>query len=191
HQFLNIEVIPSVVREMDDSDVVIYRAIENLQRENLSPLEEARAYNTMREKGGMSVEEICKATGRSLSHIKRYLAFWRMPNEFKEAVDKGGISIGVAERLIKVDDPFLRSEWLRMAVENGITVAVAEMWVSDYEKSRAGTRFEGIGDMGESELNPEPRKVYVTCMVCSGAVEINQAKQIVLCKDCRKKVVGG
>jgi ParB family chromosome partitioning protein len=189
HQFLNLEVIASMVKEMDDGDVVIYRAIENLQRENLSPLEEARSYNLMREKGGMSVEDICQATGKALSTVKRWLRFYRMPPEFREAVDKGGICLGVAESLIEVDDTFLRSEWLRMAVENGITKAVADTWVSDYQKSKAGKRTEGIGDLGESELNPEPKKVYVTCMVCSDPIEISQAKQIILCKECRKKVV--
>lgn len=188
HQFLKLEGIPATVKEMDDFDVIIYRAIENLQRENLSPVEEARSYWLMRERGGMSLEDICKATGKSKSNVQRYLRFWNMPDEFKLAVDKGGVCLGVAEKLIQVDNPFLRSEWLRMAVENGITVQVAELWVSDYLKSKAGTRFEGIGDIGDSELNPEPKKVYVTCMVCSDPIEISKAKQIILCPECRKKV---
>lgn len=189
HQFLKLKGIPAMVKEMDDSDVIIYRAIENLQRENLSPIEEARSYWLMREGGGMSLEDICKSTGKSKSNVQRYLKFWNMPDEFKLAVDRGGVCLGVAEKLIQVEDPFLRSEWLRMAVENGITVQVAELWVSDYQKSKAGKLFEGIGDIGDAELNPEPRVVYVTCMVCSGAIDITQAKQIILCKDCRKKVV--
>ena len=189
HQLLGRENIRAFVREMDDVEVIMIRAIENLQRENLSPLEEARSYNLMRERVGMGIDDICKATGKSESTVKRYLRFYRMPPEFREAVDRGGVSLGVAERLIEVEDTFLRSQWLRMAVENGITVAVAELWVSDYQKSKAGTRFEGVVDVGEGELNPEPKKVYVTCMVCSDPVEISQAKQIILCPGCRKKVV--
>jgi len=184
HEHLGIDKIPAVIKDVSDVDIIILRAVENLQRENLTPLEEARAYQTMREQCGMSVEEICKSTGKSKSTVKRMLGFWRMPDEFKVAVDRGGICLGVAEKLIEVDDPFLRSEWLRMAVQNGITTGVAELWVSDYQKSKAGKLHEGIGDVGEGELNPEPKPAYVTCQVCSGPVDIRVAKQIIGCPDC-------
>lgn len=189
HQHLGLESIRAFVREMDDVEVIMIRAIENLQSENLSPLEEARTYNLMREKGGLSIEEISKATGKSDMTVKRYLRFWRMPPEFHEAVDGGGVCLGVAEKLVEVEDPFLRSQWLRMAVDNGITVAVAELWVSDWRKSKAGTRYDGVGDVPEEELLTEPKKVYITCMVCSDPVDINKAKQIIVCPECRKKVV--
>ena len=188
HQHLGLDGIQAMIKELDDTQVVIYRAVENLQRENLSPLEEARTYNIMREAGSMTVEDICKATGKSDFTIKRYLKFWRMPDEFKKAVDRGWICLGVAEKLIEVDDPFLRSEWLRMAAENGITVAVAELWVSDYQKSKAGKRSEGVGDVSEGELSTELKPVYVTCQRCHSPVEIRVAKQLIVCSDCNKKV---
>lgn len=188
HEHLGKPAIPAFVKEMNDLEVIIYRSIENLQRENLSPMEEARSYWVMRDQCGMTVEEIMKATGRSDNTIKRYLRFWKMPQEFKKAVDKGGICLGVAEVLIQVDDPFLRGEWLRMAEENGITVAVAELWVSDYQKSKAGQRSVGVGDVGEGELEVVPKPVYVTCEVCLNPVEIRAARQVTVCVDCRKKV---
>lgn len=189
HQFLNLFGIQSIIKEMDGNDVIIYRAIENLQRENLSPLDEARSYFLMRDRGGMTIEEICKATGKAEDTVKRYLRFYNMPPEFKEAVDKRSVSLGVAEKLIQIDNPFLRSQWLRIAVENGITVLVAEMWLSEYLRSKDGNRFNGIGDVSEGELMPEPKPVYVTCQCCSGAVEINKAKQIIVCGECRQQVL--
>lgn len=188
HEHLKLEKIQAFVREMDDMEVIIYRAIENLQRENLSPLEEARAYALMHYEGGLTLEDVCRATGKTPSTVKRYLRFWKMPPEFKKAVDSGGICLGVAEKLIEVEDPFLRGEWLRMAVENGITVPVADLWVSDYQKSQAGKRFEGVGDVPEGELQVEQKPVYVTCEVCLSPVEIRQARQVTVCVDCRKKV---
>lgn len=116
HEHLKLKVIPAFIKEMDDKETIIYRAIENLQRENLGPLEEARAYSTMYHEGGMSWKELCKATGKSQGHIHRYLNFWKMPDDFKQAVDRKGVSLGVAEVLVGVEDPFLRSEWLRMAL---------------------------------------------------------------------------
>jgi len=190
HEHLGIDKIPAIIKEVSDVQIIILRAVENLQRENLTPLEEARAYQTMREEGGLSVEEICKSTGRSKHTVIRYLKFWRMPEDFKMAVEKGGVALSVAEKLLEVDDPFLRSEWLRMAVENGITTPVAELWVSDYQKSKAGRMHEGTGDVGESDLSPEPKPVYVTCQICSGPIEIRLAKQIIGCPECIKGVRG-
>jgi len=190
HEHLGLDRIPAIIKDVSDIDIIILRAVENLQRENLTPLEEARAYNTMREECGMSVEDICRATGRTFSTVKRYLRFWRMPDDFKAAVDRGGVCLGVAEKLIEVDDPFLRSQWLKMAVENGITVQVAELWVSDYQKSKAGKLHDGIGDLGEGELEVEEKKVYVTCQVCSAPVEIRVAKQLIGCPECIKAARG-
>lgn len=188
HEHLKEKAIAAFIRAMDEKETIIYRAIENLQRENLNPVEEARAYNTMVENGGMAWADVCKATGKSKSHIQRYLRLWRMPEEFKKAVEGGKVSIGVAEKLIEVEDPFLRGEYLRMASENGITVMVAEMWATDYLKSVAGQKFEGMGEIREGDLNPEPKPVYVTCEVCLNPVEIRAARQVTVCGDCRKKV---
>jgi len=190
HEHLGLKSIAAIIKDVSDVDIIILRAVENLQRENLTPLEEARAYQTMREECKMSLEEICKATGRSKHTVIRYLRVWRMPEDFKMAIEKGGVSISVAEKLLEVDDPFLRSEWIRMAAENGITLAVAELWVSDYQKSRAGLVHEGIGDLTEGELSPEPKPVYVTCQICSGPVDIRVAKQIIGCPECIKSVRG-
>lgn len=188
HEHLKEKTIAAFVREMDGKETIIYRAIENLQRENLSPLEEARSYSTMMESGGMSWAELMKATGKAKSHLSRYLNLWRMPEDFKKAVDSGKVGIGVAEKLIEVDDPFLRSEYLRMASGNGITVMVAEMWVTDYLKSVAGKRYEDVEGAPGSDLEPIAKPVYVTCEVCLNPVEIRAARQVTVCLDCRKKV---
>lgn len=190
HEHLGRDVIPAIIKEMDGGAVIVYRAIENLQRENLTPLEEARAYNTMRESCGMSVNDICKATGRSEFTVKRYLRFWRMPDSFKEAVERGGVCLGVVEVLIQVEDPGMRDYYLKLAVENGITVAVAELWLSDYRKSKDNQLTLLGGDDGGVETNFEYKPVYVTCGCCAGPVEIQKARQLIVCDPCLKRVKG-
>lgn len=190
HEHLGRDAIPAIIKELDDTELIVYRAIENLQRENLTPLEEARAYNTMREKCGMSVDEICKATGKVETTVKRYLRFWRMPDEFKEAVEHRGVSLGVAEVLMQVDDPGMRGYYLKLAVENGITVAVAELWLSEYRKSKENQLTLLRGDDGGGTPDFEYKPVYVTCMCCAGPVEIKEARQLVVCLPCLQRVKG-
>jgi len=184
HKHLGAQEINAEIKELDDTQVVVFRAIENLQRENLSPMEEARAYYMMMKEGGMSIGDICIQTGKSKATISRFLRLWDMPPNFQEAVDKKEVPIGVAEALIKIDDPNMRDYYLKMAVENGITVNVAEIWVSDYFKSRKGEMLEGAIGSGDGEENIEIQPVYVTCQVCGGPVEIRKARQIIGCVEC-------
>jgi ParB family chromosome partitioning protein len=188
HEHLGKTEIPAIIRDVDEKDIIIYRAIENIQRENLSPMEEARAYHTMRTDGGMDVQEICKSTGKHANTVWRYLRLWGMPKDFQDAVNSKDVAIAVAEELIKVDEPQMRSYFLRLAIENGITEKVAEMWVSDYIKSKQGKIFESVGGDGDPNLVVEQKPVYVTCQCCSGPVEIHAAKQLIVCLDCFKKV---
>lgn len=187
HHHLKVLEIRSFVRELDDIQVVVLRGIENLQRENLTPLEEAKTYFLMRTQGGMSLEGICKRTGKVLSTVKRYLRFYEMPPEFQTAVDQEGLSLGVAEVLMDIGDPKMRLYYLNMAVKNGITVMVAQMWVDEYNKSIQGKLFEDTGGSQGAELTLEQKPVYVTCQVCYAPVEIHQAKQLIVCDPCHQQ----
>jgi ParB family chromosome partitioning protein len=188
HEHLGRIEIPAIIREVDDKDIIIYRAIENLQRENLSPMEEARAYHTMRTDGGMNIQEICRNTSKHENTVRRFLKLYEMPADFQNAVNSRDVAIAVVEELIKVDDPRMRSYFLQLAVENGITQKVAEMWVSDYFKSKQGKMFENVGGEGDPNLVIEQRPVYVTCQCCSGPVEIHEAKQLIICQECIPRV---
>jgi ParB family chromosome partitioning protein len=190
HQHLRLKEIAVTVKELDDVGVILYRAIENLQRENLSPMEEARAYNLMKVKGGLSTNEIVRQTGKHKETIIRYLRLYEMPPEFQGAVDKRSVSIQVAEKLMEIEDPQMRLYYLGMASENGITIRVAEMWVSDFKKSLQGTLFEDMGGDVGSAVPAESKPSYVACDCCRGAVDIRNARSIVVCVDCLNAVRG-
>lgn len=188
HQFLKLEGLPSIVKEMDDIQVILYRAIENLQRENLSPMDEARSYFLMKSKGGLSLNEICRQTGKHEMTVRRFLRLYEWPPEVQEAVDRGWVSFAVADELMKVDDPQMLHYYLELAVQNGITAKVAQLWVGDYYKSKAGKLFEDGGGDGGSNILIEEKPVFVTCQCCFGPVEIRQAKQVIVCDSCHQLV---
>lgn len=184
HVHLKKDTIQSFIREMDDVEVIMIRAIENLQRENLSPMEEAKAYYLMKTKGGCSNKEIVRRTGKAEMTVKRYLRLYNMPEVIQRGVDSGRLSLNAAEKLIEIDDPQMLGYFAQMAVENGITEKVAELWVSDWRNSRAGKYAEGVGSGGDTNIIPESKPSFVACDCCSGAVDIRNARSMVVCVDC-------
>ena len=184
HRFLGLDSIDAFVEEMTDVQVYKERAIENLQRENLNPIEEAKSYYRLKHVSGLSLRDICQATGKALSTVQKYLALMEMDDDFKRAVSRKQIGIDTARVLWTVDDARMRSYYLQMGIENGVTTAVAELWLSEYGKSKAGTLFDS--DTGDHSTAPviESHPVFLTCGACLGPVDVQEARQVIVCPQC-------
>jgi ParB family chromosome partitioning protein len=188
HKLLELKTIKAIVTEMDDQETVVIRGIENLQRENLSPSEEAATYMALKSEGGLGVMAIAKRTGKSPQTIKRYLDFGGYPEEVRRAVDQKKITLNVLELLREIEDPDAFKYHFEMAAANGVTTAVARLWVDDYLKAKAGTYYSDIGALPPGGTESAPRPVYMTCECCLGAVEMKDVRSVVVCIPCLKKV---
>jgi ParB family chromosome partitioning protein len=188
HKLLNFKEIKAIIRELDDRETVVIRGIENLQRENLTPSEEARVYLLLKEEGGLSPHQIAKKTGRSHATIDRYLNFAKCPDDVRRAVDLKQISLKVVETLQEIDDPDAFKYHFEMAAQNGVTERVARLWVEDYLKTRAGSYYSEDGSHPVANLEVETKPIFVTCEVCLGPCEVKLVRNIMVCPDCRKKV---
>ena len=190
HKLLNLKEIKAIILELDDRDTIVIRGIENLQRENLTPSEEAAVYLLLKEEGGLSPHQIARKTGRSQSTIDRYLNLGRCSEEIRRAVDRKQISLNALETLQEIDDPVAFDYHFKMAASNGISEPVARMWVNDYLKTKAGNYYSEGGSAPANNIEVEARPAYLTCDVCLGAVEIKKIKNLMVCPECRKKVKG-
>lgn len=188
HKLLGLKEIKSIVRDLDDKETVIARGIENLQRENLTPSEEARYYFELKEEGGLSIKDICKRTGKSFNTIKRYLDFAKCPEDVRRAVDRKEISLNVLEILQEVEDPEQFHYYFHMAAQNGVTPNVARMWIDDYLKTKAGTYYSDEGGFPSLNTEIEVKPIFITCEVCLGPCEIKAVRNIAVCPECKKKV---
>jgi len=188
HKLLDLKTIKAIVTEMDDKETAIVRGMENLQRENLTPSEEARHYRELKEEGGMGVMEIAKRTGKSPQTIKKYMDFGQIPEEFRGAVDKKKISMGALLTLREIGDADIFKYHFEMAAQNGVTEAVARLWVDDHFKSQAGKYYEGTGSLPPGGIDSVAKPVYMTCECCLGAVEMKEVRSVVVCIPCLKKV---
>ena len=115
--------VPVVVRALDDGQVLEAALIENIQREDLSPIEEARGYRRLIGDFGHTQKDLATAVGKSRSHIANMVRLLTLPEAVQEMLDDGRLSIGHARALITTDDPVGLA---RVIVSQGLNVRQAE-----------------------------------------------------------------
>lgn len=129
-----LEKIPAIIRNLNDEQMMEIALLENLQRENLSSIEEAVAYKSMIEKLNLTQEELSKKVGKSRSHITNILGLLRLPKEVQEMVANNQISMGHARVLSKLEDDSKIIEMARQIVERKIPVRELEQETEDKAK---------------------------------------------------------
>ena len=97
--------VPVIVRQLSDRGALEIALVENVQRQNLSPIEEAEGYGRLRDEFGYSQEALAKAIGKSRSHIANVLRLLTLPDSVRRLVDKGELSAGHARALLGAADP--------------------------------------------------------------------------------------
>jgi len=125
-QIAGLQRIPAVVRELDDPGMVQVALIENLQREDLNPIEEASAYRRLMDEFNMTQEQLSSAVGRSRPAIANAVRLLNLPAEIQRAVEERRLSEGHARCLLAISD---QGDQLRLAAEiiaNGLNVRQAE-----------------------------------------------------------------
>ncbi|MBA7495173.1 Nucleoid occlusion protein [subsurface metagenome] len=183
YQVLERKTILATVVDATDEEIAIDRAIENIQRVDLTPVEEALQYQGMIDKLGMNLVQVSRKVGKKEGTIKRRLDLLKFPNNFKGAVHRKQVSLTVAEELMACGDPAHRDYLLEMAVEHGITKDIARMWVQDWRKSVI-PRGEASAGGGGGQALPFDKKSYIACGLCDGPVDVTEVKTITVCQDC-------
>ena len=118
--------VPAVVRELSDAEVAGLALVENLQREDLNPLEEAQGFRELADKYGYTQEEIAALVGRSRSAVANALRLLTLSKKLRDMVESGALSPGHARALLTVEDAGLRDELAKVIVDNGLSVREAE-----------------------------------------------------------------
>jgi ParB family chromosome partitioning protein len=122
-QRARVHEIPAIVRKLDEREVVALALIENLQREDLNPVEEARAYQRLSEQDGLTQQEIATFVDKSRSHVANLMRLLSLPEEVLDMVQRDEISMGHARALATLPDPLPIA---REVVAKGLSVRDAE-----------------------------------------------------------------
>ena len=121
--------IPAIVRELDDSQTMQLALIENLQRQDLSPMEEAQGYRTLMDSYGFSQEEVARTVGKSRSAVANTLRLLGLPEEIKPLLEEGRLSAGHARALLGLNDPKEIEAAAKKIVDESLSVRQAESLV--------------------------------------------------------------
>ncbi|MGN0622096.1 MAG: ParB/RepB/Spo0J family partition protein [Porcipelethomonas sp.] len=133
-RMLGLSEVPVQIREMDDLQAMQIALIENLQRENLNPVEEAEGYRDLSERFSMSHEEIAKAVGRSRSSVSNAVRLLALPDEILDMLSDGDITTGHAKALLSFEDEEIMLEAARKAAEGKLNVRALEKMAREAEK---------------------------------------------------------
>ncbi|MEQ8410394.1 MAG: ParB/RepB/Spo0J family partition protein [Erythrobacter sp.] len=141
-QKARVHEIPALVRELDDREVMALALIENLQREDLNPVEEARAYQRLADEEGMTQADIARMVEKSRSHVANLQRLLNLPQKVLDLVESGRLSMGHARALIGQEGA---GRFAQQAVDENLSVREIEKLVRNAARAATEERAEKQG----------------------------------------------
>ncbi len=127
-QRAGIHEIPVLIRELSDGEALEVALIENIQRSDLNPLEEARGYNLLLEQFHYTQQQLAESVGKSRSHISNTLRLLNLPESVRQQIESGKLTAGHARTLVAADSP---GELAEQIIQLGLSVREAESLTRD------------------------------------------------------------
>jgi len=181
---LNWEQAPSIILgDTDENDLHIERAHENLIRENLSVIEEAKMVNMLVNENGRGIDETSRLIKRTIAWIQGRLDLLYYPEEIREALSESKINITVAKALSKCRNADYRKKLLDYVIETGATATVVSRWVSDStveDFTNALEQSKVTGFVQQIDLGP----TFMQCGICVTRYPTDQLRHVFLCPTC-------
>jgi ParB family chromosome partitioning protein len=128
--------IPSIVRDVDDAESLRHALLENLQREDLNPIEEARGYQALKDGYALAVGDIAGMIGKNRSTVANSLRLLALPEIVKALIVEGKLTAGHARALLAIEGEAAQIEWARKIVDESLTVREIERSVPGKARSR-------------------------------------------------------
>lgn len=125
-QLAGLTHVPSIVREIPDDKLLELALIENIQRAELNPVEEAKAYKRLIESLGLTQDEVAQRVGRDRTFVTNYLRVLRLPTDIQDLIEMEKISFGHARALLSVQDPVVQRRLAKKIVSQNWSVRETE-----------------------------------------------------------------
>lgn len=168
-----LKIVPAVVKDYSETQVLEIALIENLQREDLNPVEEANAYKALIEEHSFSQEEIGQRIGKSRSAITNSLRLLNLPGIIVEYLISGKLSAGHARALLAIEDDKRKIEVANRIIDEGLNVRQAEKLSKEKTKTkRVKTKSAEICEIEDRLRNIFGTKVTLTHSKKKGKIEI-------------------
>jgi len=146
---LGIKEIPALVKDLNDKETFMLAIVENLQRTDLNPVEEAQAFKRLSEEFGLTQEEIGKFLGKDKSSIANILRLLKLPSDIQQALSKGLITRTQARTILSLNKEQEQRELFHRILKDGLSVRELERRVKKRSRSKVKPRDVFIQDMEE------------------------------------------
>ena len=170
-QIAGLKEIPALVRQREDAEALELALIENMARENLSPIEEARACAALVEELGLTREEVGRRVGRGRVAVSNLVRLLDLPEEVVELLQDGALSEGHGRALLLAEDHGARRSLARSAVQEGWSVRVVEARARESNAAKEGGKAKTQGEAAAPHPDQEQaaREIAETLSQALGA----------------------
>ncbi|OGX27200.1 MAG: hypothetical protein A2787_06000 [Omnitrophica WOR_2 bacterium RIFCSPHIGHO2_01_FULL_48_9] len=176
---LNIVEVPAIIKKVSDQEALVLALVENIQREELNPLEEAQAFKKLIESFGFTQDAVAQSVGRDRSTISNQLRLLKLPEEIQKSLFEGHLSEGHARALLAVESFLHQKEIFEYAVSNKISVRELEKIIreglqsgSRREKAKSANRDQNVVALEENLQQVLGTKVRINAKKKSGKIII-------------------
>ena len=159
-----LETVPAIVKDFDDEEMMEIALIENIQRENLNPIEEAMAYDSILRSSNITQEELAKKFGKSRSYITNSLGLLRLPDNTKKYVEDNKLSMSHARALSKLEDNNQINRLANKIVTEGLNVRAIENITRDIHEQEEKQNLQNDDNFFKQYDTINPNHIYEDAM---------------------------
>jgi ParB family chromosome partitioning protein len=173
--------VPVLVKELSDRDTFEVALVENVQRLNLNPLEEAKGYQRLMDEFNLSAQEVAERVGKDRATVANLVRVLKLPTPVQEYLREGHITVGHAKAILTVKEPAAQTSLAQKVIDESLSVRALEAIVSrevvleEPKKARAGKAFEPseFPEIEERLRNSLGTKVTIRRSKKGGAIELH------------------
>ena len=159
-QALGMKEVPAIIKTISDKEALEYSLVENIQRENLNPVEEAKGYERLLDEFGYTQEDIASAVGKDRATVANFLRLLTLPEEIQSGLREERIAMGHAKALLGVEDRIRQAELYQQVVLGKLSVRQTEALVNSSAPARR--RRTRKADPQLRQVEDELRRVLST-----------------------------
>ncbi len=170
--------VPVVIKTLSDADMIEMSIVENIQREDLNPIEEAEAYHRLISEFDITQEQVAERVGKSRSAVANFLRLRQLPAPIKATIEEGTVSMGHARALLGIESPAQQQAAWKKVVSKGLSVRETEALVKKFKSNpvrpprRSAADQHYYVDLGEQLTRHFGTKVIIKKKGRKGRVEI-------------------
>lgn len=154
-QMAGLTSIPAYIRTVDDENMMEMALVENIQREDLNPMEIALAYQHLLEQYEMTQEQLSERVGKSRSAVTNYLRLLKLPGNIQVALENKEVDMGHARALLSLNDPTLQNQVFQAIKKEDLSVRAVEQMVKELQEGGSVTTQDGKLKAKKTRLSTE------------------------------------